>query len=121
MCNPPSKPLRDWSLYLSDMYGFTQNVITYTKDFELNTFVANRIVYDATIRNLELIGESANRVPVEAREKYPQIPWRQLIATRNQLIHGYLGIDDTILWSIIENDIPALLNQLAQIVFDSKY
>ncbi|HPP46501.1 MAG TPA: DUF86 domain-containing protein, partial [Accumulibacter sp.] len=42
----------------------------------------------------------------------PQLPWRQIIATRNRLIHGYLGIDNDILWSIIESDIPALLPQL---------
>jgi uncharacterized protein with HEPN domain len=44
---------------------------------------------------------------------YPQIPWRQVVATRNRLIHGYLGIDNDTLWSIVEQDTPALLTQLA--------
>jgi uncharacterized protein with HEPN domain len=68
--------------------------------------------YDATVRNLELMGEAATHIPPTIREAHPAIPWRQIIATRNRLIHGYLGIDNDILWSIIQDDIPALLPQL---------
>ncbi|WP_418953553.1 DUF86 domain-containing protein [Zeimonas sediminis] len=68
-----------------------------------------RAPYDATLRNHELIGEAATHIPAEIRAANPQIPWRQIIATRNRLIHGYLGIDDDTLWSIVEADIPALL------------
>jgi len=72
--------------------------------------------YDATIRNLELIGEAATHIPSEIRETYTAIPWRQVIATRNRLIHGYLGIDNDTLWSIIQDDIPALIDELELIV-----
>ena len=58
---------------------------------------------------LELIGEAATHIPGEIRENNPQIPWRMIIATRNHLIHGYLGIDNDTLWSIIQTDIPELL------------
>jgi len=51
-------------------------------------------------------------VPDPIRAEHPQIPWRLLIATRNRLIHGYLGLDDDVLWSIIEGDVPALLTDL---------
>lgn len=54
-------------------------------------------------------------IPQEIREQHPNVPWRMIIATRNQLIHGYLGIDNDILWSIIEKDIPALLKQLQEV------
>ena len=56
--------------------------------------------YDATVRNIELVGEAATHVPESIRQSHPEIPWRMIIATRNQLIHGYLGIDDDVLWSI---------------------
>ncbi len=49
---------------------------------------------DATVRNIELIGEAATHISTEVRELYPNFPWCQIIATRNQLIHGYLGIDN---------------------------
>ena len=57
-------------------------------------------------------------IPSEIRAANPQIPWRQIIATRNRLIHGYLGIDDDTLWSIIRDDIPGLLPAL-QLLRDS--
>jgi uncharacterized protein with HEPN domain len=61
---------------------------------------------------LELIGEAATHIPDNVRNNFPNIPWRQIIATRNRLIHGYLGIDNDTLWSIIETDIPSLLKEL---------
>lgn len=74
-----------------------------------SVFVANTLVYDATVRNLELIGEAASRVPDHVRQAYPQVPWRMIVATRNRLIHAYLGIDNDTLWSIVTTDVPTLL------------
>jgi uncharacterized protein with HEPN domain len=72
-------------------------------------FIENNITFDATLRNLELIGEAATHIPKEIQSAHPEIPWRLIIATRNRLIHAYLGIDDDTIWSIIQDDIPALL------------
>ncbi len=94
------------------MIGFALNAIAYSTGFDQAGFVASRLNYDATVRNLELIGEAATRIPAEVREAHPDIAWRQIIAMRNRLIHGYLGIDDDTLWSIIQSDLPALLPQL---------
>ena len=77
--------------------------------------VASGLNYDATVRNLELIGEAATRVPQPVRDTAPEIPWRLIIATRNRLIHGYLGIDNDTLWSIVHDDIPALLPELRKL------
>ena len=59
-----------------------------------------------------MIGEAATHVPAEVRELHEDIPWRQVIATRNRLIHGYLGIDNDTLWSIVSDDIDPLIIQL---------
>lgn len=67
------------------------------------------MAFDATLRNLELLGEAATHIPGEIRAANPDIPWRMIIATRNRLIHGYLGIDGDTLWSIIQDDVPELL------------
>jgi len=61
---------------------------------------------------MELVGESATHIPDEVRKAESHIPWRMIIATRNQLIHGYLGIDNDTLWSMITDDVPELLAQL---------
>jgi uncharacterized protein with HEPN domain len=100
---------REWRFYLDDMITFAEKVLSYTDGFDQQRFVASGLNYDATVRNLELIGEAATHIPDEIRQNNPQIPWRMIIATRNRLIHGYLGIDNDTLWSIIQTDIPALL------------
>jgi uncharacterized protein with HEPN domain len=104
--------LREWRFYLDDMIGFAERALAYTENFDQSTFVTNGLTYDATVRNLELIGEAATHIPDTVRQTHPHIPWRLVIATRNRLIHGYLGIDNDTLWSIIQDELPRLLNQL---------
>jgi uncharacterized protein with HEPN domain len=101
--------LREWRFYLDDMIVFAEKVLNYSEGFDQQGFIDSGINYDATVRNLELIGEAATHIPDAVRQNNPQIPWRMIIATRNRLIHGYLGIDNDTLWSIIQTDIPALL------------
>jgi len=103
---------REWSFYLDDMIHFAAKVLAYTDGLAQSDFVTSGITYDATLRNLELIGEAASHIPEEIRATHPEIPWRMIIATRNRLIHGYLGIDDDTLWSIIRDDVPGLLSLL---------
>lgn len=100
---------REWRFYIDDMIDFAEKVIAYTHGLDQAGFIASGLNYDATLRNLELIGEAATHIPDEVRTANPQIPWRLVIATRNRLIHGYLGIDNDTLWSIIQGDIPTLL------------
>ncbi len=94
------------------MLDFAENVITYCEGLDQEKFEQAGLNYDATVRNLELIGEAANNIPKQIQEQYTSVPWRQIIATRNRLIHGYLGIDNDTLWSIIQDDIPSLINEL---------
>jgi uncharacterized protein with HEPN domain len=103
---------REWRFYLTDMLSFARKVAAYTEGLDQEDFVSSGLTYDATLRNLELIGEAATKIPSEVKEENPEIPWRQVIATRNRLIHAYLGIDDDIIWSIIEADIPKLIEDL---------
>lgn len=103
---------RQWRFYLDDMTEFAEKVLAYTDGLDQESFVASGITYDATLRNLELIGEAARHVPHEIRADRPEVPWRMIIATRNRLIHGYLGIDNDTLWSIIQDDIPELVRVL---------
>jgi len=106
---------RAWRFYLHDMIAFSENVLTYCEGFDQIAFEATRLNYDATLRNLELVGEAATHIPSQTREAHPEIPWRLLIATRNRLIHGYLGIDNDTLWSIVSDDVPELLEALIQL------
>ena len=106
---------REWRFYIEDMIGFSEKVIEYTKGLDQQAFAAGGLNYDATLRNLELIGEAATHVPEAVRSANAQVPWRKVIATRNRLIHGYLGIDNDTLWSIVRDDVPSLLPALKSV------
>ena len=97
------------------MISFAEKVVTYTAGLDQQAFVASGLVYDATLRNLELIGEAATHVPDATRVAHPHVPWRVEVATRNRLIHGYLGIDNDTLWSIVVSDVPALVPRLREV------
>ena len=103
---------REWRLYLDEMIRCAETALGYTQGMEFPDFLANRLVYDATVRNIELIGEAASHIPDSVREAQPDIEWRMVIATRNRLIHGYSSIDDRILWSILRDSLPGLLEKL---------
>jgi uncharacterized protein with HEPN domain len=106
---------RAWQFYIDDMVTFSTKVLAYVDGLDQAAFVADERTFDATLRNLELLGEAASHVPDHARSAHPEIPWRMIIATRNRLIHGYLGIDDDTVWSIVRDDVPALLSALRSI------
>ena len=110
----PSDAPRDLRLYLEDMLAFAERALSYSAGMQQADWVADRMRYDATLRNLELIGEAASRVPQASREAWAELPWRQMIATRNRLVHAYLGIDDDVVWSILRDALPPLCEQLRQ-------
>ncbi|MFV3303953.1 DUF86 domain-containing protein [Pseudomonas sp. NY15181] len=106
------RPERVWYFYIDDMVVCAEKVLGYCAGLDQQAFVDNALVYDATLRNLEIIGEAATRIPQDVRQAHSHIPWRMLVATRNRLIHGYLGIDNDTLWSIVCDEVPPLLAQL---------
>jgi uncharacterized protein with HEPN domain len=77
---------------------------------------SDRLLELALVRLLEIVGEAANRVPQGARAMYPDIPWPQIVALRNRLIHGYDAVDLDILWQIVVQDLPPLVEALEGIL-----
>ncbi len=75
-------------------------------------FKKNELVMDAVIRNFEIIGEASNNIPLKVQQTYPDIPWRQMIALRNFLIHEYFGVDVSTVWQTAHIHLPALKQQL---------
>ena len=103
---------RDSTLYLRDMVEFCERVLAYTGGFDLQSMLADRMRYDATLRNLELIGEAATHVPTDIRDQGPEVPWRLVVGTRNRLAHAYLGIEPELVWLIATRNVPSLRDQL---------
>ena len=107
---------RHWHFYVQDMQEFGEMVLSYTRGLDQEAFIADRRTYDATLRNIELIGEAATHVPLDVREAYPDIPWRAIIGVRNRLAHGYLRTSNSVIWSIVQDAVPDLLPKLRRLL-----
>ena len=100
---------RPWTLYVQDMLAACERIGSYTLGMDQSAFIADRLTYDATLRNIGVIGEAARRIPQSLLEAHAEVPWRAIIGARNRVIHAYMGIDDDVIWSIVRDDIPALV------------
>jgi len=106
---------RQWRFHVDDLLRFSRKIVQYSAPLEFAEFDSGGQVFDAILRNLELIGEAATHVPEDVRAQHPGIPWRRMVATRNRLIHGYLGLDNDTLWSLVRTDVPALVDALVRL------
>lgn len=101
---------RNWQLYLKDIEISATKIIRYTQNMDLPTFINNELVYDAVLRNLEIIGEATKNIPPEVRQRFPSINWRGITGLRDILAHAYFALDDETLWDVVKNKVPILLN-----------
>jgi uncharacterized protein with HEPN domain len=93
------------------MWEASEKILRYT-----GGFVQNELVYDAVLRNLEVLGEAAKKVPEDVRNRYPWIEWRAIAGLRDVLAHAYFALDDATLWDIVARKVPALAEALRQIL-----
>lgn len=103
---------RSVKLLLEDILEAIKNIKDYTSEISFEEFMGNQKTKDAVIRNFEIIGEVATKLPKEFRENYPQIDWPGIIGFRNVLIHDYFGIDYQIVWTIKTDILPKLEIQI---------
>ena len=106
---------RSDALLLNDIYVAVQRILAATASMDQAAFESNVIVQDAVIRNFEVIGEAAKNLSNDLRSKHPEVDWRGMNGFRNFLVHVYFGVDLSVLWTIIRNDIPVLELQLRKI------
>ena len=107
---------REWRFYVQDMLEFGEKVLSFTDGLNQQEFTSDVLTYDATLRNIQLIGEAATHVPARVRESNSDIPWRSIVGARNRLAHSYLHISDSVIWSIVQDAIPDLLPKLRRLL-----
>lgn len=100
-------------LHIIDAINEIEN---YIQDSDLETFVNNSMMFNATLRQLEIIGEASNRLSEDVLNENPNIPWARIIGLRNLVIHEYFGIDDLTIWNVIKINLPDLKEKVADLI-----
>jgi len=111
-----SKKQRNWKLFVIDILESINKIEKYIEGLSYEQFVIDEKTKDAVVRNLEIIGEAANQIPKEIQQKFRSVPWNQIIAMRNRMIHGYFVIDYRIVWDIVKIDIPSFKREIELIL-----
>lgn len=101
---------------LEDIYDAVTKIISYTNGMSYDDFMEDEKTIDAVVRNFEIIGEAANRVPDDFKTEHQEIEWHRIIGFRNRIIHEYFGIDYEILWKIKQENVPELAEFMEQIL-----
>jgi uncharacterized protein with HEPN domain len=107
---------RDPILLVGDILDSAEKILEYTDGFAFEEFIVDSKTVDAVIRNFEIIGEAANRLPDSFKEKYPEIDWFRIRGFRNRIVHEYFGIDYSIVWIIKDSYLPLMMAQLKPLV-----
>ncbi|MBS1704654.1 MAG: DUF86 domain-containing protein [Armatimonadetes bacterium] len=98
--------MRRERLFLSDIVGSCTKIERYLQDKTETDFESDEILFDAVVRNLQIIGEAARVLPEDIRSLAPDIPWNRVVGLRHILVHQYFGIDAAILWDLCQNYCP---------------
>jgi uncharacterized protein with HEPN domain len=95
------------TLYLRHILDAAARIRTYTA-VGRDRFMAESHWHDATVRQLEIIGEATKRLSTVLRNQHPHIPWRRIAGLRDVLIHDYMGVDLDAVWAITQRELPDL-------------
>ncbi len=102
--------------YLVDILESAKIALDYVSGKSWDDFYGDMQCQDAVIRRVEIIGEAARRVSQETRDRYPQLPWREMTSMRNLVIHEYDVVDIKLVWDTMQNKIPPLIQDISKIV-----
>jgi len=100
--------LRTQLAYLYHVRDALASVLEYTRDGRAG-FLVSKMIQDAVLRNLEVIGEAVKALTEETRNLAPEVPWRRIAGMRDVLIHNYFGVDLDVVWRVVEDEVPSLM------------
>ena len=103
---------RDPVLLVEDIIESANKILIYTESLSFEEFTNDSKTVDAVIRNFEIIGEAANRLPEDFKDEHAGVDWHRIRGFRNRIVHHYFGIDYSIVWEIKQLYLPSLIESL---------
>ncbi len=106
---------RSVPLLLEDIWESVEKIERYVSGLNHDAFVKDDKTTDSVVRNLQIIGEAANRLPQEFKTRHSDIEWPKVIGLRHRIVHDYFNVDVEIVWEIIQKDLPLFKSKLSPI------
>ncbi len=109
---------REFLDYVEDIIGAMEDVLSFVEGMDYDDFAKDKRTIYAVIRAVEVIGEAVKKIPKSVRNRYPEIPWKDMAGMRDKLIHEYFGVDLKRVWKTVKEDIPKLKPLFEKILKD---
>lgn len=112
----PGSCMRHETLYLNDIVEAADHIAEFIAGTNFQAFQESEMLRSAVVQKLGVIGEAAGRISANLTDRHPEVPWPQIVAFRNILIHAYFSIDWDVVWRAAANRCPVLRGQIAAIL-----
>ena len=111
---------RAYELYLQDIVKAAKFIENQVAALDFDTFLADEVRQHAILHNFTIIGEAIKQIPADIRQKYPDVPWREIAGTRDVIVHGYFSVNFNIIWHAATVELSQLRQQIETILADLK-
>lgn len=107
---------KDDLIFIKHILESIEAIAEFSRNISKGELSLNRLRQSAIVREIEIIGEAAKNISLNVKDKHKEIPWKEIIGTRDKMIHHYFGVDLNIVWDIIKKDLPDLKKKMQEIL-----